>query len=157
MIVGATGHQKLPGAALSTITAGIRNELSGVQDLCGVCSLAVGADQLFAEQVLALKGRLVVVVPSKNYETTFTEDADLASYRRLLDSAREVVQMDFAQSSEEAFYAAGQKVVDLSERLVAVWDGEVSRGLGGTADIVRYAREHDKPVVVVWPEGVVRD
>jgi hypothetical protein len=36
----------------------------------------------------------------------------------------------------------------------AVWDGQPSGGLGGTADVVAaYAREWGVPVEVVWPEG----
>jgi hypothetical protein len=36
---------------------------------------------------------------------------------------------------------AGRVVVDRSSVLVAAWDGQPSRGLGGTADVVAYARE----------------
>ena len=35
----------------------------------------------------------------------------------------------------------GRAVVDCSSVLVAVWDGQPSRGLSGTADVVAYARE----------------
>jgi hypothetical protein len=51
---------------------------------------------------------------------------------------------------------AGKVVVDRSSVLVAVWDGQPSRGLGGTADVVRYARERGVPVEVIWPEGATR-
>jgi hypothetical protein len=43
--------------------------------------------------------------------------------------------------------------VDLSDLLIAVWDGKEAKGKGGTADIVRYARERDTEVVVLWPPG----
>ena len=48
-------------------------------------------------------------------------------------------------------------MVDTSRVLVAVWDGQSARGLGGTADVVAYARERGKPVTVIWPEGASRD
>ena len=51
----------------------------------------------------------------------------------------------------------GRAVVDRSSVLVAVWDGQPSRGLGGTADVVAYARERGVPVEVIWPEGASRD
>ena len=44
------------------------------------------------------------------------------------------------------FLRAGRRVVDLSDRLFAVWDGEKARGVGGTAEIVDYARASGKPV-----------
>jgi hypothetical protein len=38
----------------------------------------------------------------------------------------------------------------------AVWDGKVTKGKGGTADIVRYARNRGREVVVLWPAGICR-
>ena len=52
---------------------------------------------------------------------------------------------------------AGKVVVDRSSVLLAVWDGQPSRGLGGTADVVAYARQRGVPVTVIWPEGASRD
>ena len=42
------------------------------------------------------------------------------------------------------------------DRLLAVWDGLPSRGLGGTGDIVTYARTLGRPVTVIWRDGVLR-
>jgi hypothetical protein len=38
-----------------------------------------------------------------------------------------------------------------------VWDGKPARGIGGTADIVSYARQKGVPVAVLWPEGAARE
>jgi hypothetical protein len=67
-----------------------------------------------------------------------------------------VERLPFVESTEQAHLAAGQAVVDRSERLVAVWDGKPARGIGGTADIVSYARQKGVPVIVLWPEGAMR-
>jgi len=40
---------------------------------------------------------------------------------------------------------------------VAVWDGKPARGVGGTADIVSYARQKGVPVAVLWPDGAARE
>jgi hypothetical protein len=124
---------------------------SGRRPLVGVTSLALGADQLFAESVLSADGELEVVVPSEDYETTFRSH-DLLIYRRLLERARSRRILPFDKPSEEAFMAAGHVVVDLSDTLIAVWDGRPSHGLGGTADTVKYARTLGRPVTVIWPE-----
>jgi hypothetical protein len=47
--------------------------------------------------------------------------------------------------------------VDRSSVLVAVWDGQPARGLGGTADVVAYARQRGVPMEVIWPRGATRD
>jgi hypothetical protein len=50
----------------------------------------------------------------------------------------------------------GRAVVDRSSVLIAVWDGQPSRGLGGTADVVTYARQRGVPITVIWPKGASR-
>jgi hypothetical protein len=52
--------------------------------------------------------------------------------------------------------AAGRSVADRSDLLLAVWDGAPAAGFGGTADVIRYARERSKAVEIVWPEGARR-
>ena len=155
--LGVTGHQVIPNDAREMVVGAIREILSAADTpLSARTSLAAGADQLFATELLRTGGCLHVVVPSGNYEETFTTGEDLALYRSLLEAADTVTRLDFEQPSEAAFLAAGKVVVDNCEVLVAVWDGEPARGLGGTADIVRYAQETGKAVIVVWPDGMGR-
>jgi hypothetical protein len=125
-------------------------------ELVGYSSLAVGADQMFAEVVLAFQGQLRLVIPSRNYASTFANYNDLDRYERLLTRAATVETLDFAEPSEEAFFAAGREIVAKSDWLIAVWDGAPAQGLGGSADVVAYARAEGKDVTVVWPEGVAR-
>ena len=155
--LGVTGHQLIPDDAREMVVGAIREILSDADvPLSARTSLAAGADQLFATELLRTGGSLHVIVPSDNYEQTFTADEDLALYRSLLAAADTVTRLDFDKPSEAAFLAAGKAVVDSCETLVAVWDGEPARGLGGTADIVGYARETGTVVIVVWPDGMGR-
>lgn len=119
--------------------------------------LAVGADQLFADLALSCGAELTVVVPSGDYADGFTEPGELACYEALRGRATREVRLAFAHSTDEAYYAAGAYIADNCDRLLAVWDGCPARGLGGTADIVHYARDLGKPVTVIWREGLVRD
>ncbi len=64
--------------------------------------------------------------------------------------------MPYVEPSEEAFFAADRRVVELSDRMVAIWDGKQSRGLGGTADVVAYAADRRVHTDIVWPSGLVR-
>lgn len=155
-VIGATGHQHVPPEATAHVTSGIQEVVhSHRTGLVGVCSLAAGADQLFARAVLNAGGALHVVVPCEKYEETF-QGADLAAFHDLLRQAEQVETLPHREPTEEAFDAAGRRVVDLCDVLVAVWDGEPARGLGGTADIVDYARSAGREVVVIWPPGVRR-
>jgi hypothetical protein len=158
--IGATGHQNLPADALDSITATLREILDAEVlhgDLVGYTSLAAGADQLFGSMLVEAHGELRVIVPSSGYEQTFGDDRlALQHFNDLLHTATEVEHLSFDRPTEEAFFAAGQRVVDCCDRLVAIWDGQPARGLGGTADVVAYARATGKPVTVVWPVGVSR-
>lgn len=156
MRLGITGHQQLPDGVHGFVVAEARSRLGEAADLVVVTSLAAGTDQVIADVALGLGGGLEVVVPCEGYESTFTDAKDLASYRRLLANAARIAVLAFDEPSEAAFMAAGRVVADRSDELIAVWDGEPAKGLGGTADIVRYASERGVPVVVLWPEGVVR-
>ncbi|MFD4949027.1 hypothetical protein ACFWNT_42680 [Streptomyces sp. NPDC058409] len=123
--------------------------------LVGYGCLAEGADQLFAHELLAAGGNLHVVIPSEGYEGTFS-DSDRNTYLALLTKAADVTRLRFESPSEEAYDAAGQWVAEHCETLIAVWDGQPARGLGGTADAVAHARKLGRTVHVVWPSGVRR-
>jgi hypothetical protein len=156
--LGVTGHQHLPPRTVELVEAALRELLEPYDagDLIGVTCLADGADQLFARAVLARGGVLEVVIPAVRYRDGLRPEA-WPSYDELLDRAQQVEHLAFEASTEEAHLAAGQAVVDRSDLVVAVWDGAPARGLGGTADVVTYARKHGVPVTIIWPEGASRD
>lgn len=154
--IGVTGHQKVPEIAESFARTRIRKLLEKLNDpLTGLSSLAAGADQIFAREILCHNGQLWVVVPSRSYRTTLTGD-DLVAYRKLLACAAGVTQLDFSRPGEAAYDAAGRWIVENCDQLVAIWDGQPARGLGGTGDVVAYAREVGRTVHIFWPSGVIR-
>jgi hypothetical protein len=157
-MVGMTGHQGLPTPVAELVTAELRDTLSGyTSNLVGVTMLGPGADQLFARLVLELGGALYVVVPAAEYRDGFEDSEAQAGYDELYARASYFEALEHTESTEQAHMEGGQVVVDRSSVLLAVWDGEPSRGLGGTADVVAYARQRGIPVNVIWPEGASRD
>jgi hypothetical protein len=156
--IGITGHRGLPPHTQALIAAALRQELEphAGPELVGVSSLAGGPDQVFARIVLDLGGTLEVVVPAAQYRDGLDPD-EQRGYDELLAKAKHVEQLPFVESTEQAHLAGGWAVVDGCERLVAVWDGQPARGIGGTADIVSYARQKGVPVAVLWPEGATRE
>jgi len=156
--LGVTGHQHLPPRTTELVRAALRSLLRQYDgaNLTGITCLADGADQLFARAVLEIGGELEVLVPALRYRDGLRPEA-WPAYDELLAAASRVEHLPFGESTEEAHLAAGQMVVDHSDRVVAVWDGAPARGLGGTADIVAYARAKRVPVSIVWPDGAARD
>jgi hypothetical protein len=154
--VGVTGHRDLGHPARRLVADALATELGGLGALRGISSLAEGADQLFAEQVLEAGGGLIAVIPCAAYGDAFSTDEGAHAYRRLRARADEVVELSHASPSEEAFWDAGRRVVGLADLLLAVWDGSASAGLGGTGDVVAYAVEQGVPTRVIWPPGARR-
>jgi len=77
--LGITGHQFIPEAAQGFVSETLDVEIrvaSRCGRLCGITSLAAGADQLFAELILHVGGSLHVVVPCEQYEATFDANVD---------------------------------------------------------------------------------
>jgi hypothetical protein len=140
--VGITGHQELEDPVW------VEKQLQRIvslqpKPLFGISSLAVGADQIFAQVVLDCGGELQVIIPCKGYADAFDEQGRY-EYERLLTAASSVKTISLSVSDEEAYLAAGKRVVDISDQLIAVWDGLPAAGLGGTADIVAYAQSTGK-------------
>lgn len=154
--IGVTGHRSIPAAVLPSVRTGIRRLLQGDEELEALSSLAAGADQLFADIALERGIPVTAVIPGMDYEAHLGDADTRASYRRLLDSCRTRVKLPEEATHEEAYFAAGRWIVDHVDRLVAVWDGLPARGLGGTGDVVAYARRTGVPVTVLWRPGVLR-
>jgi len=155
-LVGITGHRHIPAAALAPVVAGIHQALEVCdQPVTGYSSLAIGADQLFAQALLEQGGRLVAVLPCLGYEMAFQGEG-LQTFKTLLKSADELERLDFLEPSPEAYLAAGREIVRRCAVIIAVWDGRPARGLGGTADVVHHALSSGKRVEVIWPEGLTR-
>jgi hypothetical protein len=148
--VGITGHQKLgDGSAEQSVKQALQRVISQFEKpLIAVTSLAAGADQLFTRVMLNCGASVDAVIPFEGYERTFTTPAR-DEYFALLSSATTVTVLPRAGDDEECFFEAGKVVVCRSDILVAVWDGKPARGLGGTADIVRFARD-ERHVEIKW-------
>lgn len=155
--IGFTGHQGLDSRSEDLIELALREKVQAAAPITGICSLAEGSDQIFAREVLSTHGSLIVIVPCRGYAQTFVDDRALEEFNTLLSKAQSVIELDFPEPSEQAFWAAGKRVVAEAEQVMAVWDGKPAGGLGGTADVVAFAREEGKPVTVVWPEGAARN
>lgn len=154
MRIGITGHQKLRHASdWEWVGQEMRRILDGVEPpLIGISCLAAGTDQLFAEVILGNGGVLEAVIPFAEYENTFAETDARDLFCALLTAASRVEVLAKTGSAQEAYLRAGKRVVDLVQMLIAIWDGNPAVGLGGTADIVQYARHKETRVIHLNPD-----
>jgi hypothetical protein len=132
----------------------------GAPRLRAVSSLAEGADRWLAEAALADCWALCAPLPfpREEFERDFTgasqlEPDSVERFRALLAAAEQgagiaCFEVDGSRDDEEGAYAmAARAVLNQSDLLVVVWDGEGSRGRGGTVDTIRQAVRFHVPTL----------
>jgi hypothetical protein len=126
------------------------------KDLQAISALAVGADTIFAEEAIKQKIPVRYVLPFEleEYEKDFslserTVLRDLLAKNKNQYEVVSPLKDTQPETKNAAYMAVGKRLVDECDVLVAVWDGQDAQGLGGTGDVVVYARTQNKPVHIV--------
>lgn len=150
LAVGFTGHRHLENETKcrESLRELLRTKKEAHEGIVyGVSSAAAGGDQIFAESCLELEIPLRVLLPMAKEE--FRNDFDAAGWQRtekILARALSVEVVTGGRERNEQYYDCGIQTVTESQVLVALWDGEASRGMGGTQEIVRFAEKTGHPV-----------
>jgi hypothetical protein len=161
--VGVVGHRpdRLDSSQLEELAATIITILSTVKDetlavadqltelydgarplLRAISPLAEGTDRILAEQALSLGFELCAVLPfpQSEFEKDFAqphalERESMNRFRGLLAEATTRFELDGTSAEEAAAYGRGGLVVlNQSDLLIVVWDGERQGKRGGTED-----------------------
>ena len=150
LAIGFTGHRTLPDESKSreSILEFLEKQRAAAPGLLyGVSSTAAGGDLLFAESCIQLGLPLCVLLPMPVEE--FRKDFDDATWARaeiVLGKAASMEVTGSNQSREESYYECGIETVQQSRILLALWNGDSSKGLGGTEDVVSFAKGIGRPV-----------
>lgn len=141
LVVGVTGHRDIAAddeAPLRAAFGGILDRLSVEcphTPLLVLSGLASGADSLAAEEAIARRIPIIACLPmpADEYEEDFSP-GQLERFRTLLAQCSRVVVT--SRTRDRGYVATGHFIAQYSQVVVAFWDGEASRGAGGTADII---------------------
>ncbi len=125
--------------------------------LRAVSPLAEGADRIFAESALEAGFTLDCVMPfhQADYENDFADDerlepGSLPRFRDLLKRTRSRFELDGTRSDDgDAYGTCGRVVINQSDLMIVVWDGERQGKPGGTEETLDDARKRGIPVVWV--------
>jgi hypothetical protein len=164
--IGVSGHRvppKLPEESEGPLRAVVERMLAAIVDTARkansasafviVSSLAEGSDRIVAAAGLAAGFALQAVLPfdRAEYARDFEKQASRREFEELLARAGDVFELDGkADQRPRAYEAAGLFMLANIDVLIAIWDGEVAAGVGGTAQIVERAIADG--IVVVWIE-----
>jgi hypothetical protein len=150
--IGITGHQKLEKLHhWIWLEDCLRTLLNNYESIFGITSLAVGSDQLFAKLIIEKNDLLHVVVPFPDYEFKFESIKMLNIYHSYLKKAFKIDTLVFQNSVEQSYLNAGQYIANISEKMIAIWNGKAAAGLGGTGDIVKYCYQIKKNIIHINP------
>ncbi|HEX5070789.1 MAG TPA: hypothetical protein VFV78_11300 [Vicinamibacterales bacterium] len=148
-VVGFSGHRSLadPAGIAARIEAMLDDLAATHGPLVATSSLAKGADAIFVKAALArsIPVLLVLPFPPSRFKHDFTPE-EWRDVEPALAQAAHVEIVHGEESDDEAYMETGVRVVDDADVLVAVWDGKPTNGLGGTADVVAYARSMGRPL-----------
>lgn len=159
LVVAFTGHRELSDAP--RVAAALQAELAALAARSGgpltlICGLAEGADRLAAHEALRLPGGVLhalLPLTPVDYEHDFATEASRAEFRALCARAVAVEVAPAQASRGQAYLAAGQEAVERCDIVLAVWDGQPARGVGGTADVVAWARARGKTMILIDDGG----
>ena len=158
--IGVTGHrviedEDLIRSKVREVLGSIENGFSDKDHIFKVISpLAEGADRIVAQEVLNFHGcphenEMQAVLPLKkeDYMNDFKTQESKDEFLNLLGKAEKVITLPETPTRKDAYLQVGEFVVDKCIILIAIWDGKPSRGKGGTAEIIDYAKSISREVV----------
>lgn len=170
VIVGVTGHRpnRLAHGKIDRIRRDIANTLAKLEKTHPgshfrlATGLAEGADRLTAFAALGAGWELSAILAfhRSRFEEDFPEADSTGEFRALLKSASDVVEPSprwhRRRPAEDGYSAVGDWLVEKSDILLAIWDGQPSQGRGGTVDVMDRARDKGVPVIWIDATGVRR-
>ncbi|MBI5679907.1 MAG: SLATT domain-containing protein [Methanobacterium sp.] len=157
--IGITGHRILPDE--QRIRENVKKVMVKVEALLPktphtfyiISPLAEGADRVATEEILKLSSledntflEAILPLSPNEYHQDFAGDESKTQFNNLLNLANVVNEIDQSESREDAYYKAGTYTVDNCDVLIAIWDGKPPAGLGGTAQIIEYAKKNGKRI-----------
>lgn len=165
LVVAITGHRDLVAAEIPLIRKRVREFLEGLRrdypdrGVSIVSALAEGADQLVAEEALALNIPLVAVLPMPRdyYIEDFASTDARDRFKLLCSNAAEILEMPILSGNTAAsisndsdsrarqYAQLGVFLCSHCHILLALWDGKYSNKLGGTGEVVRFHHEDVMP------------
>jgi hypothetical protein len=125
-----------------------------------VSSLAEGADRLAAEAALGQGWQLQSPLPFERseYRKDSADEASAAEFDRLIATSDVVFEINAKRSGTPVsraggwpYETAGLVMLQSSDLVIAVWDGQPAEGAGGTAVVVERAVKEEIPTIVIDP------
>lgn len=161
LVIGITGHRDLReqdkpllAESLRKIFVELREQYPHTPFLL-ITALAEGADRFAAEIAMEFDSELICPLPFRRelYEDDFETEASRAEFQSLLDRSNHWFELPLMEGFIEAdireygsprdmhYAQCGAYIALRSQILIALWNGEFSKLVGGTAHVVQFKLE----------------
>lgn len=169
LTIGVTSHRNIVAREEPAVRERVRAFLAALQrdlpslPLMVLSSLAEGGDQLVAEEALAAGMRTIAVLPMQRaqYELDFSGVAARERFDALC-ARTEVIELSpvgadaanrdpgapTGHERDRRYAHAGMYISSHCHVLLAIWDGKPTDRLGGTAQIVGYHLNGERPASI---------
>ena len=149
-IFGVTGHRDLRDEDIPKLKESVRSLFMQYKSnyphtqIIVISALAEGADMLVARVAMELDVTLHVLLPyqEEQYLDSFDDATNAKAFQELKAYASrvEVNSCVDTYGHETCYQQLGERIADISNVLIALWDGTDNGKTGGTAAIVNYQR-----------------
>jgi uncharacterized phage-like protein YoqJ len=155
MIVSFTGHRpnklggyQIPNPIYTYIIQELNNILLKLKPEKAISGMALGWDQWAAQTCIDLQIPFIAAIPFVGQEKIWPQTSkDI--YNALLQKAVEQVIVCEGGYAAWKMQKRNEWMVDRSNIVIACFDGTN----GGTANCIRYAKEKNKELIIINPQG----
>ena len=167
--IGVSGHRNIKRIDYDMCKEKIKLFLSEViknnveKEIIILSSLSDGADRFIVQSAIDLKLEYQVILPmalelyQKDFSKVSLDELDFLIQNAknmpilvpLCDGCTEKNIAENGAFRNRQYLRVGQEIVERSDIMVFLWDRKVSQGVGGTAEIVEYARKENKNHIII--------
>lgn len=161
LVIGITGHRDLRGQDRALLAESLRKIFLELRaqyphtPFLLITALAEGSDRLAADIALEFGSKLVVPMPFRRdlYEADFDTAASREEFDSLLSRSNYSFELPLMEGASEEdievhgrardmqYAQCGAYIALRSQILIAMWNGEFSKLIGGTAQVVQFKLE----------------
>jgi hypothetical protein len=151
--IAITGHRDMieTEELKGKVSILFENLLKNTKTLTLLSPLADGADRFVAKIFLEKQSKhnqLTLIVPQPFNSERYLQDFDEVSTLEFIKLRNQALKnFSVTPSTQSGYLDVGRYVVNHSDILLALWDGTINGKIGGTADVVDYAKKKHKEIV----------
>ena len=150
MTIAVTGHRDvvIDETLLLQLDDFFREMSKKYEHIILLSALADGADQCVAESALKYEN-IDLHVPLPLIQKLYLETIDnKENFYSLVKRAKETLEVP--KVSENPYENLGYYLVDNSDVLLALWDGDYNGKVGGTGQVVTFAKKVDRELSILY-------